>query len=411
MRAVRVLRNALAVVQGAEAGTTSALCSNCSNQAQRVSLLGRVLARHAGLATATASASAGAAGKATEQAAGWTPFSLVLFLPSAVCGCLAYWQYERMQWKDSLIRSRQSVATAEPADLFQLAASTQGGTAQLPDYTKVSVTGRLLEDYSLFIGPRPRSIPGQGIQQGYLMVTPMLAADRKGAVLINRGWVPKSWKTKADQAAAERQAAAAAREAAEKEAAAAAAAATAAAAPSRSWWGGSRRQQAAEGQGQGATHAGAKEQPAPQPPVTVVGVLQPDEQPNQFIPQNQPDADEFHYVQREALAQALGLPASTPLLMALSTDPGAATPMAQRSPLEEARAPSPDAPTFPIPKHVDDLTRFTTMPADHRNYALVWVTLCVALGLMARQAVVKPLRGPRIVDDTAREAWKASQAS
>lgn len=120
-------------------------------------------------------------------------------------------------------------------------------------------------------------------------------------MLINRGWVPKSWKTKADQAAAERQAAAAAREAAEKEAAAAAAAATAAAAPSRSWWGGSRRQQAAEGQGQGATHAGAKEQPAPQPPVTVVGVLQPDEQPNQFIPQNQPDADEFHYVQREAL--------------------------------------------------------------------------------------------------------------
>ncbi len=39
--------------------------------------------------------------------------------------------------QDSLIRSRQSVATAEPADLFQLAASTQGGTAQLPDYTKV----------------------------------------------------------------------------------------------------------------------------------------------------------------------------------------------------------------------------------------------------------------------------------
>ncbi len=99
MRAVRGLRNALAVVQGAEAGTTSALCSVSSNEAQRVSLLGRALARHAGLATATASASAGAAGKAAEQAAGWTPFSLVLFIPSAVCGCLAYWQYERMQWK------------------------------------------------------------------------------------------------------------------------------------------------------------------------------------------------------------------------------------------------------------------------------------------------------------------------
>ncbi len=120
---------------------------------------------------------------------------------------------------------------------------------------------------------------------------------RKGAVLINRGWVPKSWKTKADQAAAERQAAAA-KEAAEKEAAAAAAAAAAAPAPARSWWG-SRRQQAAEGQR--AKQAGAKEQPAPQPPVTVVGVLQPDEQPNQFIPQNQPETDEFHYVQREAL--------------------------------------------------------------------------------------------------------------
>jgi hypothetical protein len=38
------------------------------------------------------------------------------------------------------------------------------------------------------------------------------------------------------------------------------------------------------------------------------------------------------------------------------------------------------------------------MPADHRNYGLIWATLTVVLAAMARSAVLKPPRGPRIVE-------------
>ncbi|PNH03561.1 hypothetical protein TSOC_010384 [Tetrabaena socialis] len=200
-------------------------------------------------------ASTSAAAAAADSAPGWSPMALVMFVPSAVCGCLAYWQYERMRWKDSLISARSRIASSEPIDLLSL-------------------------------------------------------------------------------------------------------------------------------------------------------------------PPGAPDPVEYDK------ADALGLPPDTPLLMALSTDPSASVPVHQRSPLDNARATDPGAPhapgsaaAYPAPKHVADLLRFTTMPADHLNYGLIWASLCLALAAMGRHAVTRPLRGPRIVEHAAdagggaRGAWKASQAS
>ncbi len=109
------------------------------------------------------------------------PMSAVMFVPSLVCGCLAYWQYERMEWKvrgpfvlgarfcevprpdpqtlsvtldltpppqESLIKQRSEGLMGEAKDVF--------GAAELQEYDKVSATGVFLDNKSVFIGPRPR---------------------------------------------------------------------------------------------------------------------------------------------------------------------------------------------------------------------------------------------------------------
>lgn len=50
--------------------------------------------------------------------------------------------------QEELIATRERVATSEPVDIFSL--------EQPADYDKVSVTGRFLHEYSLYVGPRPR---------------------------------------------------------------------------------------------------------------------------------------------------------------------------------------------------------------------------------------------------------------
>ncbi len=131
---------------------------------------------------------------------------------------------------------------------------------------------------------------------------------------MNRGWVPTAWKEQAEAAAAVkiRQNAEAAQA---KEAAAAAvskpasaATAAAAAAPASSgWWGwrwltgGGGKGPVAEQAAPPAQQVAAREIPEPD---VVVGVIQYDEQPSQFMPDNKPESEEFHFVQREALVSA-----------------------------------------------------------------------------------------------------------
>ncbi|PNW71687.1 hypothetical protein CHLRE_16g664700v5 [Chlamydomonas reinhardtii] len=373
------------------------LSGSCSKQvAAAEEAAGALLGRNATRGVASTGLAA------TEETASKGAAAAVMFVPSAVCACLAYWQYERMRWKEELIATRERVATSEPVDIFSL--------EQPADYDKVSVTGRFLHEYSLYVGPRPRSIPGQGIRPGYLLITPMVAADRKGVVLVNRGWVPAEWKADAQAQAAKTIQEREAREAAAKAEKDKAASATVAAGSGKGggWFG--RGKEAAK------PAPAAVVAPAKPEPVTVLGVIQPDEEPNQFMPANAPDSDEFHYIQREQMARTLGLPADTPLVLVVTSDASAAVPVQQRSPLEQSRAAALGGPedaaaaSYPAPKHVGDLVRFTTMPSDHRNYALIWATLCVVLAAMGRTAVTKPLRGPRIVDyqADARAAWGKS---
>lgn len=46
------------------------------------------------------------------------------------------------------------------------------------------------------------------------------------------------------------------------------------------------------------------------------------------------------------------------------------------------------------------------MPVDHMMYSLTWATLCLALGLMARQVVFFPRKYRRIIDVSNKKIWK-----
>lgn len=48
------------------------------------------------------------------------PLALALFVPSAVTGCLAYWQYERSIWKEDLINSRAQMLESPPLNVYEL---------------------------------------------------------------------------------------------------------------------------------------------------------------------------------------------------------------------------------------------------------------------------------------------------
>ncbi|MEW5311247.1 MAG: hypothetical protein WDW38_002979 [Sanguina aurantia] len=178
---------------------------------------------------AAARAAARASSQFQEEAPGFS--SLVLYVPSVVCGFLAYWQFERKTWKDELIVLRARMLTEAPRDLFSLEDEPR-------PYENVSAAGVLQHDSSLFVGPRPKSLPGLGIQSGYLLITPIYDEARKCVAMVNRGWVPKSWKDDVEAISKVT---------------------------------GSSR-------------------------VEVVGVVQPSEEPSQFMPENVPSEGVFHWL-------------------------------------------------------------------------------------------------------------------
>ncbi|KAF5838164.1 SURF1 family-domain-containing protein [Dunaliella salina] len=341
------------------------------------------------------------ASSGAQQAASKAPFSpwsLVLYVPSAVTGFLAYWQWERSIWKEDLIKSREQMLQSPAQNVFEL--------EDLKETQKVSASGRFVHGRSIFVGPRPRSLPGLGIQNGYFLITPLYDPVRQGAVLVNRGWVPKSWNENIEkveaawdagtqleiQEAGPQQVPSSSQAEPQKE--------------KQGWfsWG---RSKPGKEQPQAGPSA-AKDKPT----VQVVGMLQQSEQPSAVVPDNVPDNLEFHWVDVPTLARTVGLPADTPLLQRISDDPASQQQLHKGSPVQQAReatTSSPNSLVFPIPKNSADLVTFYTMPKDHLIYCGIWSSLCVVLGFMARHAIVKPPKTYRMVDQQA--VWNSTRPS
>jgi surfeit locus 1 family protein len=106
---------------------------------------------------------------------------------------LGTWQMQRLAWKQGLIGAIAERTHAEPVPLAAVEArAAEGGD---PEYARVKVEGRLLNDHELaFYAFDERLGPG------YHVVTPFERADGS-IVFVNRGFVPQDLKDAAKRPA------------------------------------------------------------------------------------------------------------------------------------------------------------------------------------------------------------------
>ena len=115
-------------------------------------------------------------------------FSLFLLLSITLLVGLGTWQVQRLGWKTDII-SRLEAARATPQKLrFDDLQALSG--EELP-LAYGSVTGRLLSDKEILVGPKAGEGQNQG-QIGYSLITPLEIPG--GTILVNRGWVHERFK-------------------------------------------------------------------------------------------------------------------------------------------------------------------------------------------------------------------------
>jgi hypothetical protein len=54
---------------------------------------------------------------------------------------------------------------------------------------------------------------------------------------------------------------------------------------------------------------------------------------------------------------------------------------------DKGEAPTTPGGPFPLPKQADAVVKFSTMPADHANYAAMWGAMAAAMGVLAVRLV------------------------
>ncbi len=94
---------------------------------------------------------------------------------------LGSWQVQRLHWKEGLLdklraRSTVTAISLPPAPLAD---------RESFEYRRVEVRGRFLHESEFFL--INRSLNGK---PGLHVVTPLVRADGRGHVLVNRGWIP-----------------------------------------------------------------------------------------------------------------------------------------------------------------------------------------------------------------------------
>ncbi|KAF8058109.1 SURF1 [Scenedesmus sp. PABB004] len=256
----------------------------------------------------------------------------VLLVPSAVAAAMAGWQVQRMRWKEGLVAEAQAAMEQPPVDLLA------GGAAR---FRRVATQGRYDHARAAFVGPRPLGyqpkdpdvklgmramlVVPSALKSGFLLLTPLTSDDGRHTVLVNRGWVPPYWKAE---------------------------------------W--------------AARYAALQ----PAGPVAVTGVVQGSEEPSSFVPPNSPATGEFFWLDVPGIAEALGLPRSTPLVQVLTDE----------STFLKGEAPSTAGEVFPLPKPITSVVAFGTMPLGHFNYAVGWAAMSAAMAALALKLARKAWR-------------------
>ncbi|KAK6945865.1 Surfeit locus 1/Shy1 [Dillenia turbinata] len=269
-----------------------------------------------------------------------------LFVPGAITFGLGTWQIFRRQEKINLLEYRQERLKMDPIKWNK---EILNENLDSLEFRKVVCEGVFEENKSIYVGPRSRSISGV-TENGYYLITPLVpiagsSNSVQAPVLINRGWVPRSWRDKSFEVSQK------------DEQHSIGASSSAQDTQKSSWWMfWSKKPKIIE-----------DEVPAVSP-VKVVGVVRGSEKPSIFVPANDPSSCQWFYVDVPAIARACGLPEDTIYMEDINENIDPSKP-------------------YPIPKDVNTLIRYSVMPQDHLNYTLTWYSLSAAVTFMACKRV------------------------
>lgn len=228
------------------------------------------------------------------------------------------------------------------------------------EFRRVLCKGVFDENKSIFLGPRSRSISGV-TENGYYLITPLLPIPNdpesvQSPVLVNRGWVPRSWRDNCLELITE-----------VIEQPSDVKPTPVPQSKKGSWWkfwaGKTEKAEETEDVAQALI------------PAEVIGVIRGSENPSIFVPANDPSAFQWFYVDVLAIARARGLPGSTAYIEDINEHVNPSNP-------------------YPIPKDANTLICSSVMPQDHLNYTFTWYSLSVAVTYMAFKRL-KPKRSKR----------------
>ncbi|KAL0318842.1 UNVERIFIED_CONTAM: Surfeit locus protein 1 [Sesamum angustifolium] len=250
-------------------------------------------------------------------------------IQGAITFGLGTWQIFRRQEKIKMLEYRQIRLGTEPLKGNEIVPSSRNFDSL--EFRRVQCKGVFEEKKSIYIGPRSRSISGV-TENGYYLITPLIPVPGdpesiKSPILVNRGWVPRSWRDKAIDSS-------------EDEPISSSSSTTSQESAKPSWWRiWSAKQEALEEHGPSVI------------PVDVIGVIRGSEKPSIFVPANDPNASQWFYVDVPAIAGACGLPENTLYIEDINENVNPSSP-------------------YPIPKDANTLIHSSVMPQDHLNYML-----------------------------------------
>ncbi|KAL3529118.1 hypothetical protein ACH5RR_008440 [Cinchona calisaya] len=268
---------------------------------------------------------------------------LLLFIPGAITFGLGAWQIFRRQEKIKMLEYRQNRLGMEPLKCDKIEISS--GNLDSLEFRKVKCKGVFDEKKSIYVGPRSRSISGV-TENGYYLITPLLPIPGNPEslqlpILVNRGWVPRTWREKSLQVLEDdRQPSSALSSPAQEKA------------KSSGWRFWSKNTKIVEDEVPTVTL------------VEVIGVVRGSEKPSIFVPANDPSSSQWFYVDVPAIARACGLPENTVYIEDINEKIDLSNP-------------------YPVPKDMNTLIRSSVMPQDHLNYTITWYTLSAAVTFMA----------------------------
>ncbi|GAA0161857.1 chaperone [Lithospermum erythrorhizon] len=268
---------------------------------------------------------------------------LLLFVPGAITFGLGTWQVFRRQEKMKVLEYTRDRVHGDPLKCNEIVPTSEN--LESSEFRRIVCRGIFDEDNSIYVGPRSRSISGV-TENGYYLITPLMPNPRDPEsiqlpILVNRGWVPRSWRDKSIEASENSMKPSNISTTPKQETA------------KGSWlsfW--SRKPKDNEDQVAAASS------------VEVLGVIRGSERPSIFVPANDLGSFQWFYVDVPAMARSCGLPENALYIEDINENINPSNP-------------------YPLPKDPNKLVSSSVMPQDHLNYMLTWYSLSAAVTYMA----------------------------